>query len=318
MMNMNQSSPRLDSIRRIAPELAVAIGALVLNAWSLSVNGYSNTYYAAAAKSMTTSWHNFIYGSYDVGGFITTDKPPFALWLQAASARVFGFSSWSLLLPSAVAGALAVWVLMLTVRRVWGRTSGLVAGVVFMLTPIVWAVSRSMNPDAVLMLTLVAAAWATERAVRTNRVRWSTIAGLIVGVGFLTKMLAAVVVAPALVAAMVLGISTTWRRSAAHVGLFTAMFVAVSGAWVPRTCQRTAPSSVAARMAVPGTWCSATTDSVACSATTDRAADRVVADRVVVVAPAPSDVRLLVRAASISSVVRRASAGCSTWAWVIR
>ena len=89
------------------PELLVALGVLTLFAWGLDRNGLGNAYYAAAVRSMTQSWHNFFYGSLDPGGWITVDKPPGALWLQALSARVFGFTSWSLLLPSAVCGARA-------------------------------------------------------------------------------------------------------------------------------------------------------------------------------------------------------------------
>ncbi len=213
-------------------EIAVAVAALVLNAWNLSINGYGNAYYAAAARSMTTSWHNFIYGSYDAGGFITPDKPPFALWIQAASAKVFGYSSWSLLMPSAIAGALAVWLVMITVRRVWGRTAGISAGIALALTPMMFAVARSSNPDAILVLMIVASAWATERAIATNRLRWSVTAGALVGLGFLTKMLAAAVILPALGLAIAFGIRATWKRQAAHIGVIGAAFVAVSGAWV--------------------------------------------------------------------------------------
>ena len=86
-------------LRERSLELLVTAGAFWLFAWALDRNGYGNTYYAAAIRSMTRSWHNFFYGSLDPGGWITVDKPPVAFWLQALSARVFGFNSWSLLLP---------------------------------------------------------------------------------------------------------------------------------------------------------------------------------------------------------------------------
>ncbi len=57
------------------------VAAFVLFAWALDKNGMGNTYYAAAAKSGTMSWRNLWYGSFDPGGWITTDKPPLALWL---------------------------------------------------------------------------------------------------------------------------------------------------------------------------------------------------------------------------------------------
>ena len=218
--------------RTRAPELSVAAAALLLNAWSLSRNGFGNSYYAAAARSMTHSWKNFFYGALDPGGFITVDKPPFALWFQAASAKVFGFSSWSLLLPSAVAGALAVLLLTVTVRRVWGRTAGLVAGIAFALMPVVVAVSRSNNPDAMLMLCAVAAAYAVERSITTGRVRWLYWSAAFCGMGFLTKLLAAGLIMPGIWAAYLIAARVPWRRRLLHLVVAVGVFVAVAGVWV--------------------------------------------------------------------------------------
>src|SRR6185369_10992974 len=78
--------------------------AFILNCWALSRNGLGNTYYSAATRSMTASWRNFFFASFDPGGFITVDKPPVALWIQAAFAKVFGFSGFTILMPSALAG----------------------------------------------------------------------------------------------------------------------------------------------------------------------------------------------------------------------
>ncbi|HEY7073031.1 MAG TPA: glycosyltransferase family 39 protein, partial [Acidimicrobiales bacterium] len=133
------------ALRRRAPEIGVVAVALALNLWNLSVNGYANTYYAAAVRSMSRSWHDFAYASVDPGGWITVDKPPLALWIQALSARVFGYSSWSLLVPSALAGAGAVALVMWMVRRTWGRAPGLIAGLTLALTPVAVAVARSNN-----------------------------------------------------------------------------------------------------------------------------------------------------------------------------
>src|SRR5947207_12532634 len=67
-----------------------------LNLWNLGQNGFSNLYYSVAVQSMTQSFHNFFFASYDAGGFISVDKPPVALWMQAISAKIFGFSPLSL------------------------------------------------------------------------------------------------------------------------------------------------------------------------------------------------------------------------------
>src|ERR1044072_1113932 len=91
------------------PELlALLVLAAVLNLWALSRNGFANEYYAAAVRSMSTSWHAFLYGSFAQGGVMTVDRPPLALWVQALSVRMFGYSSWSMLVPQALMGMATV------------------------------------------------------------------------------------------------------------------------------------------------------------------------------------------------------------------
>ena len=124
--------------------------ATALNVWNLADNGWGNTYYAAAVRSMTLSWHNFFFASYDPGGFITVDKPPVFLWFGAASARIFGYSSWSILLPSALAGIAAVGLLWLIVRRYFGAAAATIAGLALALTPITVAVDRLNLPEPFL------------------------------------------------------------------------------------------------------------------------------------------------------------------------
>ena len=77
----------------------------MLNLWGLSINGWANTYYSAAVRSMTTSWHDFLFASLDKTGLMTVDKPPLSLWVQALSARIFGFHPLSILVPQALMGA---------------------------------------------------------------------------------------------------------------------------------------------------------------------------------------------------------------------
>ena len=94
---------------RLRPELAgLLVLAALLNLWALSRNGWANEYYSAAVRSMTTSWHNFLFGAFDQAGVMTVDKPPLALWVQALSAKAFGFSSLSMLVPQALMGVAAV------------------------------------------------------------------------------------------------------------------------------------------------------------------------------------------------------------------
>jgi 4-amino-4-deoxy-L-arabinose transferase-like glycosyltransferase len=189
-------------ISRPAPELlALLVVAAVLDLWALDRNGWANTYYSAAVRSMSGSWHNFFYNSFDASGVMTVDKPPLALWVQALSARVFGFSSWSMLVPQALMGVGTVALAYDLTRRVFGRPAGFVAGLVLALTPITVAISRHNNPDALVVLCSTAALWFMVRAVLDGRTRWLVWAGVMVGLGFETKMGAALLVLPALVAA---------------------------------------------------------------------------------------------------------------------
>jgi 4-amino-4-deoxy-L-arabinose transferase-like glycosyltransferase len=188
------------------PELAAVMSlAAVLNLWALSRNGFANDYYAAAVKSMGSSWHDFLYASLDRGGIMTVDKPPLALWVEALSARVFGFDSLSMLVPQALMGVASVALVYDLVRRRFGRLGGFVAGVALALTPITVAISRHNNPDSLLVLCCVAALWCTVRGLEAGparpSTRWLVLAGVFVGLGFETKMLVALVVVPGIVAA---------------------------------------------------------------------------------------------------------------------
>ncbi|HWC38201.1 MAG TPA: glycosyltransferase family 39 protein, partial [Acidimicrobiales bacterium] len=135
--------------------LAVAAG---LYTWDLSSNGMANTFYAAAVKSGTESWKAFLFGSIDPGSFITVDKPPASLWVMELSGRIFGFSSWSMLLPQALAGVGAVYLLHRTVRKWAGELAAVLAAVALALTPVATLMFRIDDPDAFLTFLLVASA----------------------------------------------------------------------------------------------------------------------------------------------------------------
>jgi 4-amino-4-deoxy-L-arabinose transferase-like glycosyltransferase len=184
------------------PELALLLViAGALNLWALTKNGYANTYYAGAVRAMASSWHAFLYGSLDASGVMTVDKPPLALWVQALSVRAFGFHSLSILIPQALMGIASVALVYDLTRRRFGRVGGFVAGAVLALTPMSVAISRHNNPDALLVLCVVGALWAMVRALEDGRTRWVVLSGVCIGLGFETKMGAALLVVPALAAA---------------------------------------------------------------------------------------------------------------------
>ena len=194
--------PRAISLSLPRPELAgLLVFAAVLYLWALDRNGFANEYYSAAVRSMSTSWHAFLYGSFDVSGVMTVDKPPLALWVQALSARVFGFGAWSLLVPQALMGVATVGLTYDLTRRRFGRAAGFVAGLVLVVTPITVAIARHNNPDALLVLCCTAALWFVVRGLEDGRTRWLVLAGVAVGLGFEAKMAAALMVVPGIAAA---------------------------------------------------------------------------------------------------------------------
>jgi 4-amino-4-deoxy-L-arabinose transferase-like glycosyltransferase len=188
-----------DDARWARPALwAVLVLAGFLYAWDLSRNGDANAFYAAAVLSGTESWKAFFYGSLDSASFITVDKPPFAFWVMGISARIFGFGSWSLLLPQAAEGVTAVAVVYAAVRRSvssltgerGAQAAGLIAALVLALTPITVAIDRDDNPDTMLTLLLVLGAWALIESLRSRRpVLMLALSGLAFGLAFNTKML---------------------------------------------------------------------------------------------------------------------------------
>jgi 4-amino-4-deoxy-L-arabinose transferase-like glycosyltransferase len=211
--------------------LVLALAAF-LDFFRLTRNGYANTYYSAAVRSMLKSWHNFFFVSFDPGGLVSVDKPPLALWLQAASARLFGYSGFAILLPEALAGVAAVWVLYLLVARWLGRTAGLVGALALAVSPVSVAVNRDNNPDALLALLLLVALYVGARAIASGRLRTLLLAAAIVGLAFNTKMLAAMVVVPGLVLAYLFFAPGSWRRRIVQLLAAGAVLVVVSGAWI--------------------------------------------------------------------------------------
>ncbi len=197
----------------------------------LSQNGYANQYYSAAVISMTQSWKNFFFGSFDPAGFITVDKPPAAIWVQAASARLFGVNSWSLLLPQAMAGLFTVALLWDVVRRRFGELAGIVAAVVLATTPIVAATARVNLPDAPLVLVLVASAWTGLRATEQGSLRWCIATAALIGLAFNIKMLQAYLVLPAFLFTYFVCAPVGIRTRLLHLTAAMVVLVAVSGSW---------------------------------------------------------------------------------------
>lgn len=221
---------------RVALGLLLAATA-VLYLWDLSASGYGNAYYAAAAQAGAQSWKAWFFGSLDAQNFITVDKPPAALWVTGLSVRLFGLSSWSVLVPQALIGVGSIAMLYMTVRRAFsdprqGAAAGLLAGAALAATPAAALIFRFNNPDALLVLLLTAAAYCTTRAMAQSSWRWLTVTGAVLGVAFLTKMLQAFLVAPGFALAYLLLAQVNWQRRLLHLTAGAAALVVATGWWV--------------------------------------------------------------------------------------
>lgn len=218
-------------------ELPALLGLLTVTAvlylWGLSASGWANTFYSAAAQAGSESWSAFLYGASDSAGSITVDKPPAAIWLMALSVRLFGLSSWSILVPQALLGVATVGVLYGTVRRRFPAGAALVAGATLALTPVAALMFRFNNPDALLMFLLTLAVAAVLRAVEGPRTtRWMMLAGALIGLAFLTKQLQAFLVLPGLGLVFLWAAPISVGRRIRDSLLGVAAMVVAGGWWV--------------------------------------------------------------------------------------
>lgn len=202
----------------------------VLYIWGLNKSGWANAFYSAAAQAGSVSWKAFFFGSSDAANAITVDKTPAALWFMALSARIFGVNSWSILVPQALMGVASVGLLYTTVKRWFGPAAGLIAGATLALTPIAVLMFRFNNPDALLVLMMVAGAWATTRAIENGSTKWLALAGMFVGFGFLAKMLQALLVVPAYALAYLIAGPPKLGKRIVQL-LISGLAVVVSAGW---------------------------------------------------------------------------------------
>ena len=228
----------LDAVRRYMLPRRRQVLALILGLsafcdfYQLRQNGFANLYYAAATRSMLENWHNFFFVAFDPGGFVSIDKPPLGFWIQAASARLLGFSGFSILLPEALAGVLSVGLLYVLVRRVFGAPAGLLAAFFLAISPVSVVTNRNNTIDSLLVLTVLLGAYAVSRAAEQGSLRWLLLTAVLVALGFNIKMLEAYLVVPAFAAVYLLAAPLPWWKRLLHLVAAGLLLLAVSLAWI--------------------------------------------------------------------------------------
>ncbi len=216
-------------------EIPALSGVLVLAAViylvSMSNNAYGNGFYAAAVQAGTHSWKAFFFGSLDGGNFISVDKPPLFLWVMEIFTRVLGFHPWSMILPDVLEGVASIGLLYATVRRWFSAKSALIAAIVMMLTPVGAMMFGYNNPEALLTLLLVASVYAFFRSIEGHHsLLWLSISGILIGLGFNTKMLQALLILPILVAVYLYAAPFALKRRLKNLAI-VAIPTAVVGLW---------------------------------------------------------------------------------------
>lgn len=210
--------------------LLLATGAFYVI--GLTSNGWANSFYSAAVQAGSQSWKAFFFGSSDAGNSITVDKPPASLWVMALSVRIFGLSSFSILLPEVLMGVATVGVVHATVKRCSTAAAGLLAGAVLALTPVAVLMFRFNNPEALLVLLMTLGAWATMRSIEQGSPKWMAIVGVFIGLGFLTKALQVLLVVPFFGLGYVLFANTTLRRRIVGAIVGVGAMLLSAGWWV--------------------------------------------------------------------------------------
>jgi len=209
----------------------ILILSAVLNFANIGIEGYANTFYAAGVKSMMMNFKNFFFASFDPSGFVTIDKPPLGFWFQTISAKIFGFSGWSIILPQALAGVISVWIIYYLVKRSFGSYSGLIAALCLAVTPIFVASSRNNTIDNLLVLSLLLACWALLIAAEKGKLKYLILSLVLVGVGFNIKMVEAYMVAPAIYITYLFSSAIPFKKRIKHLVFGTVVLLVVSLSW---------------------------------------------------------------------------------------
>jgi 4-amino-4-deoxy-L-arabinose transferase-like glycosyltransferase len=138
---------------------------------------------AACAWAMFEA-HDWIKPTFN--GELRVDKPALLYWLQMGGYALFGPTELAARLPSAVAGLVTVLLVYELGRALFGRATGLLAGLIFACTPMVCASARFANPDALLNLCTVFTLLAFWRGCQRGRGPW-LLTGLGTALGVLAK-----------------------------------------------------------------------------------------------------------------------------------
>lgn len=223
---------RLKNNYHIIALFFIAALSFALNFYAISNNGTGNEYYAACIKSMTQSFRNFFFVSFDPAGMVSVDKSPLGLWAQAISVLIFGYHGWAMLLPQVLAGTASCLMIYVLSAKYFGRPAGLVSSLIFALTPAVVVASRNNTMDMQLIFVLLLATWFLFKAIDSGKWRFLFWTALFVGLGFNIKMLQAYMILPAIALTYLFFAKGKFSKRLLAGLISVVIMLAVSFAWV--------------------------------------------------------------------------------------
>ncbi|BBH17025.1 putative glycosyltransferase [Nocardioides baekrokdamisoli] len=209
--------------------LGLAVLSFVAYCVGLERNGLGNPFYAAAVQSGAHNVHNAFFAAINFGGTMSVDKPPLSLWLMEVSVRIFGLSAFGELLPNALAGVATTAVVVLMVREWTSLRWGLIAGLLSLASPMANVMFRFNNPEALLTLLSAGTVWCFSSALRRPAAWKLAGAGVLIAAAVLTKLLAGIVIVPALIVAYAVWAPTSRMARLRHLVLLGVASIICAG-----------------------------------------------------------------------------------------
>jgi 4-amino-4-deoxy-L-arabinose transferase-like glycosyltransferase len=160
-----------------------------------------------------------------------TAKPALLYWLQALCYRQFGVNEFAARLPSAVAALLSVLLTYELGRRMFGKTVGLLGGVILISTVQVCVLAHAATPDAVLLAALCLTFALFWHGYTYDRRLWLMTTGLGCGLAVLAKGPVGLVLPAAVVGYFLLARRESYRLFDRRLAVGVVVFLLVAAPW---------------------------------------------------------------------------------------
>lgn len=193
---------------------------------------YDNTYYTATVGSSLTGFKNFFFASFDPLGIVSVDKPPISFWFQSIFASIFGLSAWSVTLPQAIVGTLAIAVIYIILKQHFGRLAAVSASLILAVLPASVVIDSRNEPDSLLSFTLLLAAVSIIRSVQSGNWKWLLVFAILMGVAFNIKMFVAFIPLPIFATYYLVSSQLPFKRVLIYLSSTLGLLFLISMLWI--------------------------------------------------------------------------------------